>query len=189
VSLAGIGGAAPGGNIDFEFTTGGFVYVGSSTPTWRRQDLTESQRVFVATIAGESIDTREAWPWVANVIMNRVELNHGGQTTVVGVIRAPAQFSAYLPNNPNSQYALAMQYMTRGIAVNDSMRHRYRDLINTVLPIYYGIVGDITGGAHMFYSPRYMIPRGSSAWWASGYELVHEIGENGWYFRFLRSRS
>ena len=160
----------------------------TTTQTWTRTDLTASQRMFVAIIAGESIGTREAWAWVANVIMNRVDRNHMRATSVIEVIQARAQFSAYLPNVPSSQFALAMQYLNYGIAVSDSARQLYRDLINAVLPIYYRIEADITGGAHMFYSPRYMIPRGSSPSWAHHYERVHDIGVDGWYFRFLRSR-
>jgi len=108
--------------------------------------LTESQRIFVATIAGEAIGQGElAWQVTANVVMNRVADSRWPATTPVGIIRQPNQFEAYGGN----QYNLAMNYLNNRTG-ND---HLYENLIRTILPIYNRIVPDITGGATLFYSP------------------------------------
>jgi len=85
------------------------------------------------------------------------------------------------------QYRLAMEYLTTGRADANTRPH-YQDLINTVLPIYYGMVPDITGGAHYFYSPH-LIP---TPWWVPGrlvsgeIEEIHMLDIDSNYFRFFK---
>jgi len=160
------------------------VAVGRS---WTREDLTDSQRIFVATIAGEGIGSgSQAWQWIAHVIVNRVDhQTRWTQHTTTNAIIRHTGFDAYTQRN--TEFRRAMDYLAHG---NVDAFHRpiYRDLINTVIPIYYRMQNDITGGATHFYSPVSMTQRGSSPHWASAYERIPagDIGENGWFFRFLR---
>ena len=98
------------------------------------------------------------------------------------------QFSAYRSNNPSSQFAIAIQFLNYGTYTSIVHREVMEILINTVIPIYNRVVPDITGGAFMFYSPRYMVPRGSSPRWGNDFERIHagDLGPDGWYFRFFR---
>ncbi|MCL2405325.1 MAG: cell wall hydrolase [Defluviitaleaceae bacterium] len=162
--------------------------------TWTRTDLTASQRSFVAVVAGESLrqgrldigDGGLSWQATANVIMNRLDnttsRSFGSFTTLSSVMNR-AHFSAV----GGPQYRLAMNYLTYGIA-DAYVRPHYQDLINTILPIYYRMVPDITGGAHYFYSPHLI----NSPGWVDGRLASGEIEEifmsgiNSDYFRFFR---
>jgi len=188
--------------VDFVFCpiSGDFVLVDSRTgmpavsspgpaqlSTWERGDLTNSQQIFVATIAGEGIGQgQQAWQWIGQVIVNRAddETRWTQHTTTTAVIQNTG-FDAYSHRNP--EFQRAMNYLVHG-DVDAFHQSIYANLINTVLPIYYRTASDVTGGATHFYSPVSMLIRGSSPRWASSYERIYEgdVGEDGWYFRFLR---
>ena len=152
--------------------------------------LTESQRIFVATIASEAIgENTLSQQAVAHVIMNRVddstrEWRH--LNTVVDVISQPWAFTGFHLQEP--QYILAINYLNNRTGDNQL----YENLINLVLPIYNRTntgMEDMTGGSLLFYSPRSMVPAGSTPNWNFG--LLEEVivpGIPSDSFRFFRYR-
>jgi len=132
--------------------------------------LTDEQKLFIATIAGESIGQGEtAWRAVGNVIMNRVSDNKHewkNLNSVSDVIKEPWAFTSYTRKEP--QYALTMEYLNNRTGESAL----YEDLISTVLPVYNRSVEDNTGGAQLFYSPGAMVPRGSIPPWSISSEVV-----------------
>ena len=151
--------------------------------------LTASQNIFVATVASEAIgENTLSQQAVGHVIMNRVadntrEWRH--LNTVVDVIAQPWAFTGFHRQEP--QYVYAMNYLTNRTGSNQ----HYENLITLVMPIYNRNatgVTDITGGAQLFYSPRSMVPAGSSPSWASSNQLsevfIYGIPSNS--FRFFR---
>ena len=148
--------------------------------------LTEEQRLFIATIAGESIGQGSiAWTAVGHVIMNRVadtKREWRNLNTVTDVIAQPWAFTCYTREEP--EYVKALNYLINRTGDNKL----YEELIQTVMPIYNKKTYDITGGAQLYYSPRSMVPAGSEPSWASSDELVELFVEDidSWYFRFYK---
>ena len=94
--------------------------------------LTEEEKLFVATVAGEMIGEAEiTWKIVANVIMNRVGKREWKKYTTVTDVIKYSGFDAYSKNT--TEFQKAKQYLnSRGVQTNT----RYENLINIVLPIY-----------------------------------------------------
>ena len=143
--------------------------------------LTEVQKIFVSTISAEAQDTFNyvGAQAVAHIIINRA---NGDINKVFEVISAPYQFSGYLDNNYNA----CMQYLNN----RDGKNTNYENIINNVIPIYLGKVSDITNGCTMYYSPRSMVPPGSTPPW--NFSILEEVFVAGiddpWYFRFYRNK-
>jgi len=123
--------------------------------------LTEEEKLFVATVAGEMIGEAEiTWKIVANVIMNRVGKREWKKYTTVTDVIKYSGFDAYSKNT--TEFQKAKQYLnSRGAQTNT----RYENLINIVLPIYRKQTTDITNGAQLYYSPKSMTPTGSKPAW------------------------
>ena len=126
-----------------------------------RENLTDEQRIFISTVAGEAINTgRTGWEIVANVIMNRVGVGEWSEYDTVSEIIANTGFDAYTYKNVS--YREAETYLNTGNAPDVEL---YWNLIDVVLPIYRGDVEDITQGGELYYSPKSMNPPGSSPSW------------------------
>jgi hypothetical protein len=148
-------------------------------------NLTESQKVFVATIASEAIgQDATAWVAVGHVIMNRAAdgiREWRNLNTVTEVVQQPWAFSGV--HQQSGQFLQALEYLNNRTGTD----LLYESLIETVLPIYLGIASDTTDGAVLFYSPRSMIPADSMPPW--DFNQLTEItiaGINPWYFRFFK---
>ena len=155
-------------------------------------DLTEEQKLFVATIAGEAIGQGPtAWATIAYAIMNRVDDTiHEWYNlhTVTAVIQSPQAFSSYY--GQSTQYLRALNYLNNRTWDNEDYEKLiYEELINVVLPIYNRESQDITGGVQIFYSPNAMSTPGSRPEYE--YEKLEEIiipGIDSWDFRFFKYR-
>lgn len=137
--------------------------------------LDEEEKIFISVIAAESIgEGKLAWEVVANVIINRVgQKEWKSLTTVKAVVQRKGDFSS-LNNGGSAEYHKAMNYLTSRIDNNNI----YEQLIAIVMPVYHSEVGDITGGAQLYYSPKSMVPVNSIPRWASYYKKINVNGIN-----------
>ena len=123
--------------------------------------MTESQKHFVAVIAGEAIGgcTRCAGcngsnrvreqKAVAHTIMNRVNEPRDvwRRATSVSEVLVHAQYKAV----GTPEYNKAMEYMNSRDLNNLDPNNDYEILIAAVIPIYNGEVEDFTNGAHYIF--------------------------------------
>lgn len=133
-------------------------------PKKEYNNLTDDQKVFISTIAGEGMWTAqgkqvstEARQSIANVINNRVGSREWQEYTSVSEICAYTGFDAYGDNN----YWDCMNYLNN----RDYSNEYYEQVISEVMPIYNGEVKDITNGAQLYYTPATMVPEGSEPSW------------------------
>jgi len=149
------------------------------SPTPSCENLTEEQKIFIATIAGESIGQGSlAWEAVGNVIMNRIGVREWSKYSTATDVIKNTGFDGYGSN----EYKKAMEYLNNRTGDNQL----YENLINTVMPVHNQTVDDITGGAQLFYSPRSM-PNGRKPNW--NFTVLTEItveGINANDFRFYK---
>ena len=110
--------------------------------------LTEEQKVFVATIAGEAISEKAAeQKAVAHTIMNRVKEPReawSNVTCVLDVLSSNIWYNAV----GGKEYNKCMEYLLN----RDGRNASYEELISNVIPIYYGEEIDFTGGAHFIFN-------------------------------------
>lgn len=121
-------------------------------------ELTDDQKVFISTIAGEATITAAGYrvsplarQAIANVIMNRIGQREWAKYTTATEICAYTGFGGYR----SYLYEDCMDYLNH----RDGSNEEIETLIKQVLPVYEGTVSDITGGAQLFYTPAAM-PRG-----------------------------
>ncbi len=116
-------------------------------------ELTEEEKIFVATVCGESIGEGEvAWQFVANTIMNRLESKHWSKYNSVTDIIAYTGYDAYSRQTP--EYCKAMNYLNNRTYDNDL----YENVITIILPIYNDECDDMSYGATMYYNPKLVTP-------------------------------
>jgi len=110
-------------------------------------ELTEEQKHFVATVASEAIgENKKTQKAVAHTIMNRFyePRDRWRHVTSVSDVLIWEQFRGIGGN----QYILCMNYLNN----RDGSNVLYENLIDTVIPIYYGQEADFTGGAHFIFN-------------------------------------
>ena len=122
------------------------------------KELTEDQKVFISTIAGEATITAQGYSVsplarqaIANVIMNRIGQREWARYTSAADICACTGFGGY----KSYLFHACMDYLNH----RDGSNEEIELLIEQVLPVYEGKVSDITGGAQLFYTPAAM-PKG-----------------------------
>jgi len=147
--------------------------------------LSEEQKLFLATIAGESIGQgATAWAAIGHVIMNRVaDRKHEWKefNTVTKVIQQPWAFTCY--TRQETEYVKAKKYLDNRTKTNEL----YEELIRVALPIYNNTTTDTTKGAQLYYSPDSMDPPGTKPLW--DFDKLVEItisGINSNDFRFYK---
>ena len=153
----------------------------SSSAATSNANLTQDQKVFVATIAAEAITTgTNGRKGVANVIMNRIGQREWSDYQTAWEVCAYSGFDAYGNNN----YLACMDYLNN----RDGSNSGYEQLISEVIPIYNGEEVDITGGCQLYYSPATMSPPGSQPKW--NYSVLEEVTvpqvDPYYEFRFFR---
>lgn len=156
-------------------------------------NLTDEQKLFVSTVAGEVGGHGEtAQRSVANIIMNRVgHPRFKYSDTVENVIKTPGQFTCY--EKPNVPFTRMKNYLKN----RDGSDRVMENIINTAMNVYHKKEPDNTGGAVLFYSPKaqaeqhernsaeYLAPRPSDWNWDELYE-VDVPGVTGENFRFYK---
>ena len=143
------------------------------------QQLTEEQKVFIATIAGESIGQGSvAWEAVSNTVINRIGVYDWARYKTAFEVIKNTGYEGY----GSREYVKAMEYLSKRSGDNQL----YESLISTVMPIYDRKVGDITEGAQLFYSPNKMSDGERPSWNFSLLEEVRIDGIDPNDFRFFR---
>ena len=148
----------------------------------RYTSLSEEEKLFVATVCGESIGQGEVgWKAVSNIIMNRTYSSHFPDT-VTEVIQEPYAFSAYEDQSP--EYIKAINYLENRAYGNEL----YEEVISVAVAIYRGDdSNDITQGSTFYFSPVSMDPVGSvPAWTSNGLEEIYIDSIDSNDFRFYR---
>ena len=102
---------------------------------------------------------------VANVVMNRVKLGGWWGDTVLGVVLAKSQFSAWNANDPN-------RALIESVTTADP---DFRDAMVVATLAIDGQLNDITGGATHYHTSAINPP------WASSGERVGQIGNHVFY--------
>ena len=108
--------------------------------------MTEEQKNFVAVIAGESLGNGEmAHKAVAHTIMNRYKEPRETWSHVKSVsdVLVKKHYNAV----GGDQYNLCLEYLNN----RDGSNEVYEELIAEVMPIYFGLQKDFTGGAHYIF--------------------------------------
>lgn len=133
--------------------------VPQSTDSVKYLDLSEEEKLLVATVCGEAIGEGElGWKAVTNVIMNRVDSKYFSDS-VTEVIQNTG-FDAY--TYQTSEYRKAMDYLEN--RTNDN--ELYEEIISVTIAIYRGDdVNDITQGSTLYYSPQSMEDPNSMPLW------------------------
>lgn len=126
--------------------------------------LTEEQKIFIATIFGEtSVSSNASGVAVANVIMNRLnpscdKTGYWSKYTTVTDIIINTGFDAYKHGHgdPNSNYSQAMEYMNHPDTFEGYSKIPVfiDQLIELTLPVYEKKANDITEGCVYYYSPE-----------------------------------
>ena len=137
--------------------------------------LTEDEKIFIATVAGEAIGENEkTWSAVAHVIKNRVGYREWKSYTNTTDVIKNTGFDGYL----SSQYNYCMNYLNNRTG-NDAT---YERLIEVVLPIYQNKEPDCTSNSVLFYNPALCSP----TWDFSVLQEVIIDGVNRNRFRFYK---
>ena len=145
------------------------IILPDSTPMPKYSGLTEEEKLFVATVCGEAIgEGEQSRKMVAHVIMNRLESKYWSRYGSVTEIITKTGFDSY-NSGSDTPFGKAMSYLNNRTYDNEL----YEKIICEVMPIYYGISEDFTGGATLFYSPKSMTPPYSLPDW--NFEILNEI--------------
>jgi hypothetical protein len=139
-------------------------------------DLGLLSRILFAEMRGENNVEMEV---VANVVSNRVSSSKFPDS-FEGVITQRSQFSSLFKTAPNKKY-YDNPLGQNGNVLNQSAWLR---VLSAAAKVHYGINNDITSNSLLYYSPRSMIPTGSSPKW--NFNKLNEITISGVRSNHLR---